>query len=142
MPKLFRTLEATNVPSVHINFAEYVFSFSNHISAAFRATSAAASAEELLSRSPERGGVGLGLQRELQLREELKSPIPAAKPLLKDLNELDERLSIIVTDKRIHIGYKVLGSHGEAGCDDMQKVTPTNSLCSADGGTQLTRPLD
>ena len=63
-------------------------------------TSAAASAEELLSRSPERGGVGLGLQRELQLREELKSPIPAAKPLLKDLNELDERLSIIVTDKK------------------------------------------
>src|SRR5262245_11518808 len=62
--------------------------------------SAAASAEDLLSRSPERGGVGLGLQRELQLREELKSPIPAAKSLLKDLNELDERLSIIVTDKK------------------------------------------
>jgi hypothetical protein len=64
------------------------------------ALSAAAAAEELLSRSPERGGVGLGLQRELQLREDLKSPRPASRRLLKDLNELDERLSIIVTDKK------------------------------------------
>ena len=55
--------------------------------------------ENLLSRSPERGGVGLGIQRELQRREELKSPLPATQPLLNDLNELDERLSIIVTDK-------------------------------------------
>jgi hypothetical protein len=58
--------------------------------------SAAAAAEELLSRSPERGGIGLDLQQ-LQFDKEFsKSGRPPRGDLL---NTLDERLSIIVTDK-------------------------------------------
>ena len=60
------------------------------------AMSAAAAAEELLSRSPERGGIGLELQQ-LQFDETFsKSGKPVREGLL---NKLDERLSIIVTDK-------------------------------------------
>ena len=54
------------------------------------AMSAAAAAEELLSRSPERGGVGLELQ--------LLRP-KAIEPPRRDLGKLDERLSLIVTDE-------------------------------------------
>ena len=62
--------------------------------------SAAAAAEEFLSRSPERGGVGLELQRELQL-ERVEAPLPSGQTSARrTLNELDERLSIIVTDKK------------------------------------------
>ena len=61
------------------------------------AMSVAAAAEELLSRSPERGGIGL----ELQLNEKSKARIRGKPPRkdLKNLNILDERLSIIVTDR-------------------------------------------
>jgi hypothetical protein len=60
------------------------------------ALSGAAAAEELLSRSPERGGIGLDLQR-LQFDSTFnKSGRPPRGGLL---NKLDERLSIIVTDK-------------------------------------------
>ena len=60
------------------------------------AMSAVAAAEELLSRSPERGGIGLDLQQ-----------LPFDEPFIKSgkrvrgglLNKLDERLSIVVTDK-------------------------------------------
>ena len=61
------------------------------------AMSAAAAAEELLSRSPERGGIGLDLQQ-LQFDQDFNkrfSGSPVRKGLL---NKLDERLSIIVTD--------------------------------------------
>ena len=51
-------------------------------------------AEELLSRSPERGGIGLELQI---LRP--KAPLGEVKPPRRDLGNLDERLSLIVTDK-------------------------------------------
>jgi hypothetical protein len=51
----------------------------------------AAAAEELLGRSPERGGIGLELQRLQQVR---------SYPLREGLiTKLDERLSLIVTDK-------------------------------------------
>lgn len=57
---------------------------------------AAATAQEFLSRSPERGGIGL----ELQLNAEDPEFIQAFdQPLREDLKKLDERLSIIVTDK-------------------------------------------
>jgi hypothetical protein len=59
------------------------------------ATSGAAAAEELLSRSPERGGIGLDLQK-LQFDEFSKIGKPSRGGLL---NKLDERLSLIVTDK-------------------------------------------
>lgn len=54
------------------------------------AMSAAAAAQELLNRSPERGGIGLELQ--------LLRP-GEVKPPRGDLGKLDERLSLIVTDK-------------------------------------------
>ena len=57
--------------------------------------SAAAAAEELLSRSPERGGIGL----ELQLLRPKVPPSGEVKPPRGDLSKLDERLSLIVTDK-------------------------------------------
>jgi len=60
--------------------------------------SAAASAGELLSRSPERGGIGLDLQQ-LQFNMEFSMsgrPRPRRGGLL---NKLDERLSLIVTDE-------------------------------------------
>ena len=68
--------------------------------------SAAAAAEELLSRSPERGGIGLDLQQ-LQFDKEFNDRFKKdliegfrGKPVRKGLlNKLDERLSIIVTDK-------------------------------------------
>lgn len=60
------------------------------------AMSAAAAAEELLSRSPERGGVGLELQQ-LQFNDDFNK---SGRPIrLGLLSKLDERLSIIVTDK-------------------------------------------
>ncbi len=78
------------------------------------ATSAVAAAEELLSRSPERGGIGLGLQQlqfhKLQLPGPPEGVMPVipegvlpefmAKPVREGLlGKLDERLSIIVTDQ-------------------------------------------
>jgi hypothetical protein len=58
------------------------------------AMSAAAAAEELLSRPPERGGIGFDLQQ-LQFEGEM-----SGKPVRKGLlSKLDERLSLIVTDK-------------------------------------------
>ena len=82
-------LEAKNVRSVLINFWPNTFSLVLTISLLLSGlTSAAASAEELLSRSPERGGVGLGLQRELQLREELEVSHPSGQTSVKrPLNE-------------------------------------------------------
>jgi hypothetical protein len=60
------------------------------------AMSAAAAAEELLSRSPERGGIGLYLQQQ-QSDETFRN---IGKPIRGGLlNKLDERLSLIVTDK-------------------------------------------
>lgn len=58
---------------------------------------AVATAEELLSRSPERGGVGLELQ--LNAGDTGWFQSFGGKPLREDLKKLDERLSIIVTDK-------------------------------------------
>jgi hypothetical protein len=53
----------------------------------------AVAAEELFSRSPERGGIGLELQlRPPPIRHNLQPP-------RRDLEKLDERLSLIVTDK-------------------------------------------
>lgn len=70
------------------------------------ATSVAAAAEELLSRSPERGGIGLGLQQlqfhKLQLPGFPEGVLPEfmGKPVREGLlHKLDERLSIIVTDE-------------------------------------------
>lgn len=57
------------------------------------AMSAAAAAEELLNRSPERGGISL----ELQL---LRPKVTPSGEVRGDLSKLDERLSLIVTDKR------------------------------------------
>jgi hypothetical protein len=60
------------------------------------AMSAAAAAEELLSRSPERGGIGLYLQQHQSDETFRKIGKPIRGGLL---NKLDERLSLIVTDK-------------------------------------------
>ena len=56
----------------------------------------AAAAEELLSRSPERGGIGYELEQLQSDKTFSKSGRPVRGGLL---NKLDERLSIIVTDK-------------------------------------------
>ena len=59
------------------------------------AMSAAGAAEELLSRSPERGGIGLDLQLDKDFINRF-----SGKHVRKGLlSKLDERLSIIVTDK-------------------------------------------
>ena len=61
------------------------------------AMSVAAAAEELLSRSPERGGIGYELEQ-LQLQDETFSK--RGKRVRGGLlSKLDERLSIIVTDR-------------------------------------------
>jgi hypothetical protein len=60
------------------------------------AMSTGATAEELLSRSPERGGIGLELQRLQQVPSFSKQGMLIREGLL---NKLDERLSLIVTDK-------------------------------------------
>jgi len=60
------------------------------------AMSAAAAAGELLSRSPERGGIGLDLQQRRFDTQFAKSGKPSRGGLL---NKLDERLSLIVTDR-------------------------------------------
>src|SRR5262245_12603997 len=60
------------------------------------AMSAAAAAEELLGRSPERGGIGLDIQQQQSDKAFDKSGRPVRAGLLA---KLDERLSIIVTDR-------------------------------------------
>ena len=60
------------------------------------AMSAAAAAEELLSRSPERGGIGLRAPATTVRRDSQRAASLSRGGLL---NKLDERLSIIVTDK-------------------------------------------
>ena len=62
------------------------------------AMSTAAAAEELLSRSPERGGIGLDLQQ-LQFDEGFIKSFSGRHVRGGLLNKLDERLSLIVTDK-------------------------------------------
>ena len=85
MPQQFK-LASSNTPTLFL-IVSLVFA---------SAMSAAATAEELLSRSPERGGIGLDLQH-LQFDQAFKN---AGTPVRKGLlSKLDERLSIIVTDK-------------------------------------------
>ena len=58
-----------------------------------------AAAEELFGTSPERGGIGLALQQKPAWRLLKKLPTDKWQPARSDLNTLDERLSILVTDK-------------------------------------------
>ena len=55
--------------------------------------------EELLGTSPEKGGIGLALQQKPDWRSLKKLPTDEWQPSRSDLNTLDERLSIFVTDK-------------------------------------------
>ena len=94
--EVVQNLGGTHVPAVHTGFKQYPTLFLIVSLVLAGAMSAAAAAEELLSRSPERGGIGLTSSSYSSTRTSTKRGKPVRGGLL---NKLDERLSIIVTDK-------------------------------------------
>ena len=102
----------------------------------------AATADELLSRSPERGGIGLELQ--LNVEDAGRSGSFIGNRLRDDLKQFDERLSIIVTDKRTTSAITFSEVMHNLACDmrvdrltlfrrwwETAKKTPDNVFCNS-----------